>query len=75
MSICDGDKEQKLKIIRIFQVQGHSSALHYSTGLKFELNLSIFVTKLCTKFYLKIPMTPMYDRDNEWKLNTEGLND
>ena len=36
MSICNGDNEQKLIMIRS---KGHNSAENYSTGPKFELNL------------------------------------
>ena len=73
MSICNGDNERKLKINGIFsKSKGHNSAKNYSTGPKFELNLRILVTNLCTKFHLKISM---YDLDNERKLNPEGWND
>ena len=50
----------------------HYSAENYLTGPKFELNLCILVTNLCTKFHLKISM---YHRENGRKLNPEGQND
>ena len=53
----------------VFKSKGHNSSENYSIGPKFKLNLHILVTNLCTKFHLKIPM---YEKENEWKLNPEG---
>ena len=58
--------------MELIKSKGHKSAENNSTGPKFELNLRILVTNLCTKFHLKISK---YDLDNERKLNSEGRND
>ena len=52
-----------------FKCKGYNSAENYSTRTKFELNLRVLVTNLCTKFHLKISMC---DREN---MNPEGRND
>ena len=55
-----------------FNCKGYNSAENYSTRTKFELNLRVLGTNLCTKFHLKISIC---DRGNKRKLNPEGRND
>ena len=60
------------KLMEFSKSKGHNSAENYSTRPKFELNLHILVTNLCTKFHLKISM---YNFNNERKLNPEWRKD
>ena len=71
MSIYDRDNEQKLKNYWNFSNSKEiNSAENYSTETKFELDLCIFMTHLCTEFQFKISI---YDGDNERKLNINGF--
>ena len=70
MSICNGDKERKLKINGICLSPRGMTAENHSTGPKFELNFCILMTNLCLNLNIS-----MHDRDNELKLNSELLND
>ena len=58
------------KLMEFFKSKGHNSAENYSTGPKFELNLGILVTHLCTEFQVKISIC---NGDNERKLKINGI--
>ena len=58
------------KLMKFFKSKSHNSAENYSTGPKFELNLRILVTHLCTEFQFKILIC---NGDNERKLKINGI--
>ena len=66
MLIYDRANERKLKNYWNFsKSKGHNSAKNYSTEPKFDLNLCIVLTHLCTKFQIKMSIC---NGDNEQTL-------